>query len=59
MADGAITDRLETIRSAPTLEALYEETGRLNMIPGYQGFCNFNSGEWQQVHLLCTGEDGF
>ena len=35
MADGAVTDRIEAIRSVPTLDGLYEETTRLNMVPGW------------------------
>jgi gentisate 1,2-dioxygenase len=35
MADGAISDRIETIRSVPTLEDLYQEAGHLNVTPGW------------------------
>ncbi|HLI21256.1 MAG TPA: cupin domain-containing protein [Stellaceae bacterium] len=35
MADGALADRIETIRNSPTLEALYAETGKISTTPGW------------------------
>jgi len=35
MADGALSDRIETIRNSPTLEALYAETGKISTTPGW------------------------
>lgn len=52
MADGAITDRIETIRRAPTLEALYGEADRLNMRPGWLGYGDGGSGPKPQSDYL-------
>jgi len=35
MPDLAVPDRIETIRNAKTLDALYDEAARLNMTPGW------------------------
>ena len=35
MADGAVADRLETIRNLPTLDALYAEADKLYLRPGW------------------------
>lgn len=35
MADGALSDRIETIRNSPNLEALYAETGKISTTPGW------------------------
>src|SRR5215472_8506740 len=35
MAEGATNDRIEAIRSVPTLEALYEEASNINVTPGW------------------------
>ena len=35
MADGAMSDRIEAIRNVPSLEALYEETGKISTTPGW------------------------
>jgi gentisate 1,2-dioxygenase len=35
MADGATAERIDRIRNVPSLEALYEEAGGLNMTPGW------------------------
>jgi gentisate 1,2-dioxygenase len=35
MADGATPDKLDTIRNAPSLEALYSEAAKFNITPGW------------------------
>jgi gentisate 1,2-dioxygenase len=35
MADGATSDRIEAIRGVHTLEALYEQAGKINVTPGW------------------------
>src|SRR5580692_3125088 len=35
MADGAMSDQIETIRDVPTLEALYAETAKISTAPGW------------------------
>jgi gentisate 1,2-dioxygenase len=35
MADGAASDKIATIRNAPTLEALYKETAQISTTPGW------------------------
>ena len=34
MADGTISERVDAIRNVPTLEALYDETGKMSSTPG-------------------------
>jgi gentisate 1,2-dioxygenase len=35
MADSATSDRIEAIRGVHTLEALYEQAGKINVTPGW------------------------
>ena len=35
MADGATPDRIETIRTVPSLDALYSEAAKINITPGW------------------------